>query len=366
MANLEILNEQNWVWADEGQRASGLVSDRVIKRKITKINSTYLQELAEIMRLRSSVTNPADGQKYYSVKNPVVNHVAYPGTWRSILVETTEDTKETGTITQTLHYGWATTLIDTEARLVDGDNIPLQPERTLQRQYVALDFTKTGKMIDDIETDKYVDSPVVEGKKYDDRYRILSSKPDRAADGSGIITQTLAKNLIISDEELPDPVLLTDDKALLSPFAHDVTSEKNIYVWEYRWIDPSYAQTLRDTIALTSDVIDAKAIKSDDGSFNIQVLTQTNTWAGTLSQEWEHQTQFPTFAANRIVNTYSHIALTDLSGFKTTLATATAGYKVSSIVDSTDAAGGFASIVQTQDKLFDGTVDADNGTDMEK
>jgi len=229
-------------------------------------------------------------------------------------------------------------------------------------------------MIESIESTKYITNPVIEGKTYDGpitapattpsdlKWRILSSKPSRAADGSGIITQTLAKNLVQTPDELPTAILLSDDKALLSPFAHDTTSEKNIYVWEYRWIDPVYAQTLRDTIALTSDVIDAKAIKADDGSFNIQVLTHTNTWEGTLSQEWEHQTRHPTFAANQIINTYSHIALTSLAAFKVTLGTATSGYKVASLVDSTDAGGGFATIVQTQDKLFVGAVSATNGT----
>ena len=378
MANLEQISEQKATWADEGQRALGLInSERIIKRKWTQINSLYLAELAEVIRHRASVKNPANARCCF-VKNPLVNGLTYPGTWRSTLVETTEDTKETGTIVQTLNFGWATSLIDSEARLVGGDNIPLQPERFLQRQYVALDFTKIGDMIESIESTKYVTNPVIEGKTYDGpivapattpsdlKWRILSSKPSRAADGSGIITQTLAKNLVISDEDLPTPILLSDDKALLSPFAHDTTSEKNIYVWEYRWIDPVYAQTLRDTIALTSDVIDAKAIKADDGSFNIQVLTHTNTWEGTLSQEWEHQTRHPTFAANQIVNTYSHIALTSLEAFKTTLGTATAGYKVSALVDSTDATGGFATIVQTQDKLFVGTVSADNGTTTEE
>ena len=376
--NLEQISEQNAIYDIEGLKVSGLVSDRTLKRKWTQINSLYITGLSEVLRLRTSVKNPSNGQKYYSVTDPLVNGVKYPGTWRGALVETQESVKEQGVIIQTLNYGWATSLIDSEARLIGGENVPLEPRWIIQRQYVALDFLKIGDMIESIESTKYVTNPVIEGKTYDGpivapattpsdlKWRILSSKPSRASDGSGIITQTLAKNLVQTPDELPTAILLSDDKALLSPFAHDTTSEKNVYVWEYRWIDPAYAQTLRDTISLSSDVIDAKAIKSDDGSFNIQVLTHTNTWKGTLSQEWEHQTRHPTFAANQIVNTYSHIDLDDLSGFKTTLGTATSGYKVSSIVDSTDAAGGFASIVQTQDKLFDGIVDADNGTTTEE
>jgi len=369
--NIENISEQNFIWDIDGQKCSGLVSDRILRRKVTQINATYIQELAEILRKRTSLKNPDDGKQYYSVTDPLVNNLKYSGTWRNVLVETREDVRETGTIVQTLHYGWATTLIDTEARLVAGDNMPLQPERMIQRQYVALDFTKLGTMIDGIETTKYVDDPVIEGKTYTGRYRILSSKPDRAADGSGIITQTLAKNLVISAESLPTPILLTDDKALLSPFAHDTDSVKNAYIWEYRWIDPDYAQTLRDTISLVSGVIDARVAKVEDGSCSIQVLTQTNTWNGDLTQVWEQQQNFPDFHAERIVNTYSHISLANLSTYKTTLETATAGYKVSSLVDSTDAGQGFAQIIQTQDKLFVGTddsatVSADNGIDIDE
>lgn len=356
--------------AVEGQVVSGLVSERVILRKITGVNIKDLADLVEVLRLRVSVLNPDDGKKYYSVTNPLVGGVEQTGTWRGVSVKYTDGVHNAGrtdspagTIIQELRYGWATTLIDTEARLIGGDNIPLQPERFLQRQYVALDFTKLGTMIDEIETTKYVTDPVVETKEYSGKYRILSSKPSKADDGSGIITQTLAKNLVTTPDALPAAILLSDDKALLSPFAHDTTSAKNAYVWEYRWIDPDYAQTLRDTIALTAGVIDAKVVKVDDGTCSIQVLTQTNTWNGDLSQIWERRDNNPTFAANQIVNTFSHIPLTSLADFKTTLGTATAGYKVTSLVDNTDANGGFATIVQTQDKLFDGTVTADNGID---
>ncbi len=332
-----------------------------------------MQALVEALRQRTSVLNPDDGKKYYTVTNPMVDGIEEPGVWRGVNVVGIENPAvgPAGTIQQTLAYGFATTLIDTEARLVGGDNIPLQPERILQRQYVALDFTKIGTMVDGIETTKYIENPVIEGKTYGTvlvpiKWRILSSKPSRDRDGSGIITQTLAKNLVQTPDALPTAILLSDEKALLSPFAHDVTSVKNSYIWEYRWIDPDYAQTLRDTISLTVGVIDAKVIKVDDGTCNIQVLTQTNTWEGDLSQVWEKRTESPTFAAEKIVNTYSHIPLTDLDTFKTTLGTATSGYKVSSLVDSTDATGGFAQIVQTQDKLFSGTVTASNGTNMSK
>jgi hypothetical protein len=184
----------------------------------------------------------------------------------------------------------------------------------------------------------------------------------------GTITQTLAFGWIKANEALPTPILLTDDKMLLSPFVHDTDSVKNAYVWEYRWIDPAYAQTLRNTIALTAGVIDAKIIKEQEGYCNIQVLTQSNTWNGNIDDghEWEIQNQAHGFAAEKIIETFTHIAPANLAAHRTTLQTPTSGYKVSSLIDSLDSAGGFASITQTQDKLFPGAVTDANGTLQEE
>jgi hypothetical protein len=384
MANIAIIAEEKFVWALEGQQIATLNNERIITRKIDKINIADLPALVETLRLRTSTLNPEDGAAHYSVTDPLVCGIKQPGTWRGISVRSVEGvhnpgqtTNPAGSIFQVLAYGWAQTLIDTEARKVGGDNNALQPERTIQRQYVALDFTKMGDMIEGIESTKYVTNPVIEGKTYDGpivapavvasdlKWRILSNKVGRANDGSGIITQTLAKNLVMTPDALPTAILLSDDKALLSPFALDTTSVKNTYVWEYRWIDPDYAQTLRNTIALVTGVIDAKVVKSEDGTCNIQVATQTNTWNGDLSQVWEHRNNAPTFAANQVVDTFSHIPLASLTAFKANLATATAGYKVSSLVDST-AEEGFARIIQTQDKLFVGAVTANNGVRIEE
>lgn len=378
MANIDTIAEQRWVWAVEGQQIETINNERLITRKIDKINQTDLPELVEILRQRTSVKNPDDGDRHYSVIDPMVNGKVQEGTWRNVKVSFTEGVHNpgqtvnpAGVLIQILAYGWAQTLIDTEARLVGGDNQALQPERIIQRQYVALDFAKMGDMIEAIESTKYVTSPVIEGKTYDGpdaaalRWRILNNKQSRAADGSGIITQTLAKNLVMTPDDLPTPILLSDDKALLSPFAHDTTSVKNAYVWEYRWIDPDYAQTLRDTIALTAGIIDAKAVKAEDGSFNIQVLTQTNTWAGTLSQKWEHENKYPTFAANQIIDTFSHIPLASMEAHKTTLGTADTNYKVTSLVDST-AEEGYGKIVRVQDKTFVGAVTTENGIKTEE
>jgi len=377
--NIETISESKWVFAVDGQQVETLNEERLITRKIDKINVRDLPDLVKVLRQRVSVKNPDDGQRYYAVTDPLVNGVVQPGVWRLIKVGFTEGVHNpgqtinpAGAIIEVLAYGWAQTLIDSEARLVGGENQALQPERMIQRQYAALDFTKMGDMIEGIEGTKYVTSPVIEGKPYDGpagadlKWRILSNKQSRAADGSGIITQTLAKNLVCTPDALPTAILMSDDLALLSPFAHDTTSVKNAYVWEYRWIDPGYAQALRNTIALFTGVIDAKVVKADDGSCNIQVLTQTNTWMGDLTQVWEHRVENPTFAAEQVQDTYSHIPLDALDGYKTTLGTADVGYKVSSLIDSTSAEDGYAKIVRVQDKLFVGTVTADNGVKTEE
>lgn len=346
-----------------------LLNDKTCLRYWREIPMGRVKECLDFLRNITSVNNNKTG---HSVTDPQINKEKLPGVWRHIQ-EYAQPPRpgsepDVQDVYQLLKLGWAETIDWTEARLIEGDNQPLQPERTLRVQFVNLDYTKLGAMIESIETTKYFTDPVIAGETYDGpegahlKWRVLSAKPSRADDGSGVITLTLAKNLVMTPDALPTPVLLTDDKVLLSPFAHDTTSVKNAYVWEYRWIDPDYVQTLRDTISLISGVIDAKAVKSDDGSCNIQVLTQSNTWNGDLSQVWERETQSPGFAAEKIVNTYSHIALTSLDEFKTTLGTATDGYKVSSLIDSTDETRGFAKIIQTQDKLFSGAVTDANGT----
>lgn len=368
--NIDTIAEGNWRSDIAGMEVSGLLNDRIITRKIQGINISELPALVEYVRFHTSVLNKDVPEKCFSVTDPMVNGIVQPGVWRGVSVKAVEGvhnpgrtTSPAGTIVQVLAWGWAGALIDTEARLTGGDNQPLQPERTLERKYVNLDYTMVGKMIDDIETTKYVADPTIEGKKYTGRYRILSSAPSRASDGSGIITQTLAKNLVISPEVLPTPILISNNDALLSPFALDTTSVKNSHVYEYRWIDPSYAKTLCDTVALTTGVIDAKVVHVNDGSDSIQILTETNTWTGNLSQFWEHRVQSPTFAAESIIDTFSHIpldSLASLSVLRTTLNTPATGYKVSSLVDVT-AEEGFGRLVRTQDKLFPSPVTSANG-----
>jgi hypothetical protein len=340
-----------------------LLNDRTCLRYWSEIPFGKVAECLDCLRNTASVNN---SKASHSVTDPMVNKEKLPGKWRHVqeyaLPPRAKTEPDVQDVYQFLKYGWATAIDWTEARLVDGDNQPLQPERFLRVQFVSLDYTKLGAMIDGIETTKYFTDPTVAGEKYTGRYRVLSAKPSRTDDGSGVITLALAKNLVMTPDVLSAPVLLTDDKVLLSPFAHDITSEKRMFVWEYRWIDPSYAQTLRNTIALTAGVIDAKIVKAEDGTCNIQAQTQTNTWAGTLSQVWERVTESPSFAAEKRIETFDHIPLTSLAAFKTALGTATAGFKVSSLIDSTSETLGCAKIVQTQDKLFDGAVTNSNGT----
>jgi hypothetical protein len=346
-----------------------LTGDKTLKRRWDfgrpELQASALAYLNTILTVQDPIASSGTA--------PAVSKV-YPGLWRVAHVDASGKAAgkdEVGPI-QTLVFGYASQINWSEARLVDGDTQPLQPARSFQVRFPNLNYSKLGAMVAGLETTKYIVNPVIAGETYngppagsppaptDQKWRVLNVKPSRAEDGSGVITIMLAKNLVTTPDTLSAPILLSDDLALLSPFALDVTSFKNSFVWEYRWIDPSYAQTLRNTVVLVAGVIDAKVIKADDGSCNIQVMTQTNTWNGDLSQVWEKRVQSPTFAAEGITETFSHIPLTSLAAFKTTLSTPTTGYKVSSLVDST-AEEGYARIVQTQDKLFPGTVTPNNG-----
>ena len=360
-SNFEVLSFSAESLTSDEQLVCGIPIDKVpcgTKNAMKQFLKDYTS--SKNSGLSSTVTDPTSTEAE-----------SFQGLWRCISVEFAVAPNKREYLTRTLRKGYANAIDWTEARLVDGDNQPLQPERMLRVKFVNLNFTKLGAMIDGIESTKYYTSPTIAGEKYDGpggadlRWRVLSAKPSRSDDGSGMILMTLAKNLVMTPDALPTPILLSDDKALLSPFAHDTTSVKNVYVWEYRWIDPDYAQTLRDTIALTAGIIDAKAVKAEDGSFSIQVLTQTNTWAGTLSQKWEHENKYPTFAANQIVDTFSHIPLSSMDTFKTTLATADTNYKVTSLVDSTSEEG-YGKIVRVQDKTFVGAVTTENGIKTEE
>ena len=344
-----------------------LVSDQLLIRKFENINWTYIDKLAEILRFRTSLTNEDNGKRHYTVTDPLVNNQKKEGLWRSVsvTVDKTIPRQNAGTITQVLALGYAQSLVATEARLVGGPWNSIEPIKTLRRQYVALDKEYLGSILETAFESDFVKALVIEGKTYEGKWRKTRNDPSRADDGSGILTQTLVLGWVASEDSLPTPILLTDDKLLLSPFIHDTTSVANIYTWEYRGVDPDYAQTLRNTISLTSGVKSADVVKASDGSCSIRVTTESRTWAGTLSHKWGYNEVHVGFNAQRIVTRYSHIPEDSLAGFRTTLETADTNYKVASLED-TASGEGFYDIVQTQQRMFIGAVTADDGVDIKK
>ena len=127
MANLDFIAEGNWKLDLDGENVSGLLSnERVITRKITGIPIKEIPALVATLYQRTSVLNPDDGNKYYSVKNPRVNGEIQEGTWRGVSVRAVEGvhnagrtTSPAGTITQVLALNWATEIHEEEARLVE-------------------------------------------------------------------------------------------------------------------------------------------------------------------------------------------------------------------------------------------------------
>lgn len=111
-------------------------------------------------------------------------------------------------------------------------------------------------------------------------------------------------------------------------------------------------------------------VKSIDGIHNpgrglnpagtiIQTLA---LWQGSLDQVWTRDTINPSFAAESITETFTHIPLAAMDAYKATLAVADSGYKVASIRDKIYE-DGYGDLVQTQEKLFGETISATNGID---
>jgi hypothetical protein len=85
-------------------------------------------------------------------------------------------------------------------------------------------------------------------------------------------------------------------------------------------------------------------------------------WKGDLNTVWSETKTNPSFAAEQVIDSFSHIPLANLATLKTALGTATSGYKVSEIREKKIEDGGYGELTQVQDKVFVGTVTADNGT----
>jgi len=102
--NLYTISEHLWKRDPNGQTVSGVLSERIIYRRITGINTAELGDLAEALRLRSSVKNPDDGKRYYVVEDPLIDGVVQKGIWFSASVKDVVDPRigPGGTITQAL------------------------------------------------------------------------------------------------------------------------------------------------------------------------------------------------------------------------------------------------------------------------
>ncbi len=267
---------------------------------------------------------------------------------------------------------------------VEGQQISiLQNERYIVRKIIGIPPQDVAALLEILrrrvsvknpeDSNQYysVEDPLVAGIAQPGRWRQVNVRVEEGNTNpeirraSATIIQTLAYGWVKSADSLPTPFLLSDEKALLSPFMIDTTSEKRAYVYEYRCIDPAYAETLRDTIELTSGVISAKVVDTKEGCKSIHVLTQTNTWAGDITTSWSQTDQYKTFAAHKITERYSHVPVANLAAYRATLESPTAGYKVSEVTDTAHDEG-FVDLVQIQEKLFVGTVSASNGTLQEE
>jgi hypothetical protein len=201
--NINNIAESQWVSAVEGQTVSSLASERVILRKITGVNIKDLPDLVEALRLRVSVLNPDNGQKFYSVKNPLVNNVEQTGTWRCISVKGVDGVHNpgrtdspAGTIIQELRYGLITAIETdctkwSESRLVEGANL-LESESYRTVRWVGCDPTKVNAIALTLNASTYV-APKINGESTAGTWHNIKVVPSLADDGSGIITLYLAQ-----------------------------------------------------------------------------------------------------------------------------------------------------------------------------
>ncbi len=210
--NIATLDEGRFVSSVEGQNVSGLLSDRVIVRKIDKINIVDLPALVEVLRFRTSVLNPDDGTAHYSVTDPKVNGVVQTGTWRNVSVKSVEGvhspgqtTNPAGTIVQELRYGWATAIDWTEARLGKShkitsleSNILASPwpsnAKQIAVQFVNLDSTKLDAMSTSLNVptfDLTALKVTINGEAYTGTWYNAGVTSGLANDGSGVITLQL-------------------------------------------------------------------------------------------------------------------------------------------------------------------------------
>ncbi len=193
MANFDTIAERQFIWEVGGQRASGLVNDRTLLRKVIKVDLVEIQELAEYLRLHTSVLNKGAG-KCYTVKNPMVNGIVHPGTWRGVDVATVDSPITKGTITQQLSLGWATKIAWTEARLLESDN--LQPLGAASYKFLTVQWVNCARgsvnaMAASLSAASFA-AVIIQGEPYAGTWYNSGVTPSIAPDGSGIVTLELS------------------------------------------------------------------------------------------------------------------------------------------------------------------------------
>ena len=115
MANLNAIKEGAWKFSDEGENAASVLNDKVLKRKITKLNSTEVADLVAKLRAITSLKN-LPKEQCYSVVGPMVDGVEHPGLWRGVSVLDGYNGRDGYFIEQTLAFGWATQIETAETR----------------------------------------------------------------------------------------------------------------------------------------------------------------------------------------------------------------------------------------------------------
>jgi len=196
--NIDNLAEGKWIRDKLGQEFSGIdPSDRTIVRKLEQLPIKDVSALVEILRQRTSVKNPNDGKKYYSVENPMVDGVELPGIWRCITIKGIVDPAvgPAGVIQQVLAYGWANSIAWAEARLAD--SLEMQPLGATDYRFLTVIFPniaidKMYTLAETLGNTSTFASPVVEGHTFAGTWFNSGVETGKSKDGSGIITLKLS------------------------------------------------------------------------------------------------------------------------------------------------------------------------------
>ena len=108
--NEHVIAEEEFRLVDEVEATMSPNHDRILVRMVDGIDPTYVDEVADDLRQRTSVKNAAGVDKNY-VEEPQVGHIGpadegrvYPDRWRGVSVRS-ELRQSKGVITQTLAYG---------------------------------------------------------------------------------------------------------------------------------------------------------------------------------------------------------------------------------------------------------------------